>query len=62
MWNFLFEITGEDSLLCGEEFFVQCDTHAEAEEMVDEIFPNENYIYHGRFTDEEAEMMGLDTY
>ena len=62
MWNFLFEITSEDSPSCGEEFFVQTKTFKEAEEVIDEIFPNEHYIYHGRYTDLEAETMGLDTY
>lgn len=62
MWNFLFEITSEYSPLCGEEFFVQTKTFEEAEEVVDKIFPNEHYIYHGRYTDFEAELMGLDTY
>lgn len=62
MWNFLFEIVTEDSPCCGEEFFVQCDTFNKAEETIDEIFPNEKYIYLGRFTDEEAECMGYDTY
>ena len=62
MWNFLFEITGEDSSLCGEEFFVQAKNFNEAEEVIDKVFPNEHYIYHGRYTDFEAEMIGLNTY
>lgn len=62
MWNFLVEITTEGSELEGEEFFVQASTIEEADEIVALYFEDEHYCYHGRFTDEEAEMMGLDTY
>lgn len=62
MWNFLVEITTEGSDLEGEEFFVQASTIYEADEIVAQYFENEKYCYHGRFTDEEAEAMGLDTY
>ena len=62
VWNFLVEITTEGSDLEGEEFFVQAPTMEEADEIVAQYFEGENYCYHGRFTDEEAEMMGLDTY
>ncbi len=62
MWNFLFEITTEGSDCEGEQFFVQAKGLTEAEEIIDMWFEDENYCYHGRFTDEEAEAMGLDTY
>lgn len=62
VWNFLVEITTEGSDLEGEEFFVQAHDIYEADEVVAQYFEGENYCYHGRFTDEEAEMMGLDTY
>lgn len=62
MWNFLVEITTEGSDIEGEEFFVQAATREEADEIVAQFFEGENYCYHGRYTDGEAEMMGLDTY
>lgn len=62
MWNFLVEITTEGSDFEGEQFFVQASTLEEADEIVALNFEGEGYCFHGRFTDEEAEMMGLDTY
>ena len=62
MWNFLVEITTEGSDIEGEEFFVQATTREEADDIVAQYFEGEQYCYHGRYTDEEAEMMGLDTY
>ena len=62
VWNFLVEITTEVSDLEGEEFFVQAHDIYEADKIVAYYFEGENYCYGGRFTDEEAEMMGLDTY
>ena len=62
VWNFLVEITTEGSDLEGEEFFVPAHDIYEADKIVAYYFEGENYCYGGRFTDEEAEMMGLDTY
>lgn len=62
MRNFLFEITSEWSDLCGEQFFIQCDTLDEADEVLGEYFWGEKVTYLGEFTDEEAEAMGYDTY
>lgn len=62
MWNFLVEITTEGSDFEGEEFFVQASTLEEADEIIALNFEGEDYCFHGRFTDEEAEVMGLDTY
>lgn len=62
MWNILVEITTEGSDLEGKEFFVQASTVYEADEIVAQHFEGEHYCYHGRFTDEEAAMMGLDIY
>lgn len=62
MWNYLFEIIGEESEYCGEMFFVQCDTIEEAEDIVKIYFTDEEVKYLGLFDDEEAEAMGYDTY
>ena len=62
MWNYLFEITSEWSDMCGEQFFVQCDTRDEADEILGEYFWGEKCHYLGRYSDEEAEIMGYDTY
>ena len=62
-----FAITGEDSDLCGEEFFVEVYTElelakAEAIRVAGQIFPGEQLVCYGRVSQAEAEMMGLDTY
>lgn len=62
MYDYLFEIVSEDSDCCGEEFFVECDTEAEAWQIAEANFPNEELRYWGKYSIEEAEMMGLDTY
>ena len=47
----------------GEEFFVECDTLKQAWGIVCDNFGPENECeYEGRFTVEEAEMIGLDTF
>jgi len=62
--TYWWEVTGEDSAICGEEFF----TELRGGDMIDhlnyakEIFPNEELHCWGRVTEEEAECMGLDTY
>ena len=62
MFDYLFEIVGEDSYCCGEEFFVECDTEADAWQIAEANFPNEELRCWGKYSIEEAEMMGLDTY
>ena len=62
MWDFMFEVVGEYSELCGEQFFVECDTKAEALEIAADNFPDEELHYCGRYSPEEAECLGLDTY
>ena len=62
MYDFLFEVIGEDSDLCGEQFFVECNTLASAREIAQENFPDEELSYCGKYFVEEAEILGLDTY
>ena len=62
MWDFMFEIVGEDSELCGEQFFVECDTFDEAWKIAVENFGDEDFDYVGKYTPAEAEAIGLDTY
>lgn len=62
MKNYLFEFVDEWSDLCGEQFFVQCNTREEADEIINQYFPNEKVHYIDEFTDEEAEILGFDTY
>ena len=60
MYDFMFEITGGDNE--GEQFFVECDTMREAWEIADENFPTEPLRCWGKYSLEEGEMLGLDTY
>lgn len=65
MWTtYWWEINDENSDLCGEEFFTELKdaTKEDHEKYVLEIFPNEKPKCLGKVTEEEAEMMGLDTY
>ena len=62
MWDFMFEVVGEDSDICGEQFFVECDTKSEAWEIARANFEDEELQYCGRYSIEEAEWIGLDTY
>lgn len=57
MWDFLFE-----DRETGEEFFVECDSKREAFQIAWENFGEDNVEYKGRYSVEDAEMMGLDTY
>jgi hypothetical protein len=62
--TYWFEIVGEDSDLCGEEFFTALQ-NADKKAHINyakEIFPNEKIKCLGKVSEEEAEMMGLDTY
>lgn len=67
MNDYLFEVVGEESDLCGEQFFVECDTVAEAWQTVAENFGtamivNDEIKCIGKYTPEEAEWLGYDTY
>ena len=62
MWNFMYEFMDEYSDLCGERIFVQCDTEDEAIEILSENFWGERVKCLGKYTDEEAEEYGYDTY
>lgn len=56
LWNYLFE-----DCEIGERFFVQCASYEEALRILKEDgFDDCAYI--DKFTDEEAEWMGYDTY
>lgn len=57
-------VIDEDSDLCGEEFFTELE-NATYEQHVDYafgIFPDVELKCLGQVSEEEAEMMGLDTY
>ena len=65
--TFWFEVVGEDSDLCGEEFFVEVaadeeNPRATAGDIAAENFPDEEFKCHGCVSTFLAEMMGLDTY
>lgn len=62
MKNYWFEIIGEDSEYCGEEFLVQAESLTKAYEVVDDYFYDEEVKYLGTMSDFEAEISGLDTY
>jgi len=62
MFDYLFTVITEDGDLYGEEFFVECDTFEDACGIAMDNFPDEELRYLGKFSPEEAEMMGLDTY
>ena len=65
MWTtYWWIIEDEESEMCGEEFFTELKdaTRAQHRSYVKELFPNENPRCLGRVSEEEAEMMGLDTY
>lgn len=58
MWDFLFEVKES-----GEEFFVECENLEEAFEILEmNDFERREVVYHGKYTVEEAEELGLDTY
>lgn len=62
MWNYLYEVVSEWSDCCGEQFFIQCNNIQETDEILAQYFWGEKVKYLGRYSDEEAEAMGLDTY
>ena len=57
-------IEDENSEICGEEFFTELlnGTYEHHVNYVLELFPNENPRCLGQVSEEEAEMIGLDTY
>ena len=55
MWDYLFY---DDET--GEEFFVECDTKEQATKTAKSLFNAP--IYKAKFTPDEAEWYGLDTY
>lgn len=58
MWDFLF-IDNES----GEQFFVECDSEAEAWEIIEENFGNTVAIeLCDIYTRAEADILGFDTY
>ena len=65
MWTtYWWGITGEDSDLCGEEFFTALEdgTRADHEKYAHDLFKKEQLVCYGKVSEEEADMMGLDTY
>lgn len=62
--TYWWEIVGEDSDLCGEEFFTELkDADAiDHKKYAQSVFPNEKLHCLGKVTEYEAECMGLDTY
>ena len=62
MRTYWFEIVGEDSDICGEEFFVEKENRQSAIEYANELFPGEEIECWGTVNEFQAEMMGLDTY
>lgn len=65
MWTtYWWAVVDEGSYLDGEEFFTELENANKEEHRTyaEEVFPNVNLTCYGRVTEEEAEMMGLDTY
>ena len=62
--TYWFESIGEESDLCGEEFFTELENATEEQHITyaNQIFPNEELRCIGRVSRAEAEIMGLDTY
>ena len=66
MWTtYWWVFDDEDSPSCGEEFFTELENASREDHIayVRKLFPDEKSICcYGRVSEEEAEMMGLDTY
>lgn len=65
MWTtYWWGIIGEDSELCGEEFFTELKdaTKDDHRKYAQELFPNEKLKCYAQVSSEEAERMGFDTY
>lgn len=58
MWDFMFEV-----IESGEQFFVECDNLGEASLILGEIgYAPSDLKFCGRYTPEQAEEIGLDTF
>lgn len=65
MWTtYWWEIIDENSELCGEQFFTELKSAEYIDHViyVQKLFPAEKVKSLGEVSEEEAEMMGLDTY
>lgn len=65
MWTtYWFEIVGEDSDICGEEFFTELENATKEQHIAyaHALSPDEEIKCLGKVSGAEAEMMGLDTY
>ena len=62
--TYWFEIVGEESELCGEEFLTELENATKEKHIAyaQELFPNEKIRCYGKISEFEAEMMGIDTY
>ena len=57
-WDFMYEV-----IETGEQFFVECSNLGEAKVILEMSgFTDDELEFCGRYTVEEAEAMGLDTY
>ena len=58
MWDFMFEV-----IESGEQFFVECDNLEEASLILEENgYAPSDLKFCGRYTPEQAEEIGLDTF
>ena len=58
MWDFLFE-----TIDSGEWFFIECEYFEKAMVILEMSgFKSNEVEYHGKYSIQEAEMMGFDTY
>lgn len=65
MWStYWFEITDLDSEFCGEEFLTELEDATKEDHVAyaRSIFPDVEIMCHGDVTEDEAIMLGLDTY
>ena len=62
MRHYLFEIVDENSEVCGEEFLVGAENIDVAWEIAEEYFGDWELKYWGEWSEEEAEMSGLDEF
>lgn len=62
--TYWWEVTDEDSDICGEEFFTELQNAdlPKHKQYAHELFPHTKLHCLGKVSQEEAEMMGLDTY
>ena len=59
--NYLYEITDEESEMCGQRVFVQSVHRLHAEVVMDNEFPETEREFLGVFSNDEAEALGYDT-